>query len=104
MVQPTKRIFAVQLEPAILQACVQRCHSVSCVCDGDARSKEIWSEDDTTVGEPQLCVFKSFAIGLALLAFLAIGEVCTQPCCQLFVLFEVAEPGTEFSGGWLPDQ
>ena len=50
---------------------VERGHLVVDVCDRKALTEEVWREDDRTVREPDLYVFESLGVRLALLVLIA---------------------------------
>src|SRR5262249_17804387 len=104
VVQPAHEILSVQRESVVFQAAIERRHFVCDVSDDYAIAKNVRSENDCSVRETELRVFEAFAIWLALLFLLAVGEMGSLPGCEFFVILKVAEARTKFAGCGLPYQ
>src|SRR5258708_31026920 len=86
----------------VLQAAVEGSHLVCHIRDRDTLTEEVGGENDTSILQPDLCVFELIAAGLLLFVFVASSEVRRQPGSKLLVRLEISKADTEFSGGGCP--
>src|SRR5262249_60984267 len=79
-------------------------HAVANISDPHSGSKDIGREDNGSIRQPDLSIFKRVGGRLALSVLVAAREVDAHSCGHLLMVLVIAKARPELAGGGLPYQ